>query len=127
MKEKDKKRYEQNRESELARNKAYYPAYYEKNGEAIRLRRRCYHHGCTPEWLEQKRIDQKNCCAICKQTFVKTPHIDHDHECCPSDKRYTCGNCNRDLLCDDCNLGLGRFKDNIEILSSAIKYLRRHK
>jgi hypothetical protein len=126
-KAKDRKRYEENRESELARNKAYYPTYYEKNKDAIRFRRRCYMHGCTTEWLENKLKEQDNRCAICNQIFVKTPHIDHDHECCSSDKRFTCGKCNRDFLCDDCNLGLGRFKDDIRILESAIQYLGRYK
>jgi hypothetical protein len=126
MMAKDKKRYEENRESELARNKAYYPTYYEKNKEEIKFRRRCYMHGCTFEWLESKLKEQDNRCAICKKIFEKTPHIDHDHNCCPSNKRFTCGNCNRDLLCDDCNLGLGRFKDDQIILLSAMEYLKKH-
>lgn len=29
----------------------------------------------------------------------------------------------RGLLCDDCNVGLGNFKDNIWLLSKAIEYL----
>ena len=29
----------------------------------------------------------------------------------------------RGLICDNCNVGLGRFKDNIETLKSAIRYL----
>jgi hypothetical protein len=29
----------------------------------------------------------------------------------------------RGLLCNDCNLGIGHFKDNIEKLKLAIKYL----
>lgn len=127
MRAKDKKRYKENRASELARNKAYYPKYYKKNGDAIRLRRRCYAHGCTPEWLEQQKKKQKNRCAICRNTFVKTPHVDHDHTCCQDiniNNRKTCGKCNRGLLCDDCNLGIGRFKDNPKLLQAAIEYLK---
>jgi hypothetical protein len=119
-----RKRYINNRQSELARNKAYYPAYYKKHGKAIRLRRRCHIHGCTSKWIEEKLIEQQNRCAVCRNVFTKTPHIDHDHKCCPTINRRTCGKCNRGLLCDDCNLGLGRFKDSIELLKLAIQYLK---
>lgn len=32
----------------------------------------------------------------------------------------------RGLLCDSCNLGLGKFKDNVESLKNAIKYLEKN-
>ncbi len=32
----------------------------------------------------------------------------------------------REWLCDSCNTGLGRFKDNIELLQQAIRYLEKH-
>jgi len=32
----------------------------------------------------------------------------------------------RGLLCDRCNVGLGRFKDNKKLLASAILYLGTH-
>lgn len=122
----NKRYYRRHKAKENARSKAYYPKHYEKNGEYIRIRRRSYVHGCSIEWLEEKRKQQKNRCAICNQIFKKTPHVDHDHSCCPPTKRFACGSCNRDLLCDDCNLGLGRFKDDINLLESAKQYLRKH-
>ncbi len=54
------------------------------------------------------------------------PHVDHDHSCCPTKKR-SCGSCTRELLCRLCNLGLGYFRDNIELLEAAQRYLTRHK
>jgi hypothetical protein len=30
------------------------------------------------------------------------------------------------LLCNDCNHGLGRFKDNVKNLESAIQYLQEY-
>lgn len=65
---------------------------------------------------------QNGVCAICKNIesvkhqHGKTRHlsIDHDHN---SGKI-------RGLLCGACNNGLGRFKDNIELLENAIKYLK---
>lgn len=61
---------------------------------------------------------QNNSCAICFKTIEqnkKSFHLDHDHA---TDKV-------RGLLCTNCNLGLGLFKDNINYLSSARSYLLR--
>ncbi len=69
--------------------------------------------------------EQGGVCAICKQpeTRVDTRHnklrdicVDHDH---------TTGKV-RGLLCAECNTTLGRVKDSIEILQSAIAYLEKH-
>ena len=64
-----------------------------------------------------KTKEQEHCCGICKEPFANVPQfpdIDHDHET----------NKFRGLLCRKCNLGLGYFKDNEEILLSAVCYLR---
>ena len=113
-----------NREAEAIRNRASYPAYYEKNREMIKSKQRLSQHGVTQEWLDAKMKEQDNRCALCNQSFTETPHIDHSHACCRS--RKNCGKCQRGLLCKDCNLGLGRFKDSIETLERAIQYLRRY-
>jgi len=42
--------------------------------------------------------------------------IDHDHNTGLA----------RDWLCDSCNTGLGRFKDNIELMEKAIAYLKKY-
>lgn len=54
---------------------------------------------------------QKGACAICKQT--KKLVVDHNH----TTKQI------RGLLCSTCNLGLGMFQDNMDLLESAIRYL----
>ena len=63
--------------------------------------------------FEQMKNKQKNKCKICKQIFIRTPHVDHCHKT----------NKIRGLLCSSCNSGLGLFKDNSQILKQAIKYL----
>lgn len=81
-------------------------------------------YGLTPEKLREMLEDQDYRCAICPRSFHEfTPHIDHDHTCCPSSK--ACGNCVRGLLCQDCNRGLGQFHDDPALLRAAADYLDR--
>jgi len=79
--------------------------------------------GLTLEKRDQMISDQDGKCLICKREFEETPHIDHDHQCCPG--KNSCGKCIRGLLCHHCNTALGNFKDDVSILESAIEYLRR--
>jgi hypothetical protein len=83
--------------------------------------------------LTQKKYDemvegQNGVCAICGNPQSKTSKygfldVDHDHSCCENSK--TCGKCIRGLLCRHCNMGLGCFKDNIELMQTAIEYLQK--
>jgi len=63
---------------------------------------------------------QGGVCAICGKMPEpgkrKGLVVDHDHET----------ELVRGLLCDACNTGLGFFKDNIELLLAAIRYLIDH-
>lgn len=56
-------------------------------------------------------------CAICKTGSPGTRDWNVDH--CHKTGKI------RSLLCRDCNLGLGNFKDNIHLLKTAIKYLNK--
>ena len=119
--EKNKRYYEAHKEDCLARNAQFY----RDNKESQRKRHRNNRHKITQDWFEAKLLEQDNKCAVCLKEFTDTPHIDHNHDCCPPLK--SCDKCRRDLLCEDCNLGLGRFKDDIEVLERAIQYVKRHK
>lgn len=66
--------------------------------------------------------DQGNKCAICsKEIYLfgskksNTAHVDHD---------LVTGKV-RGLLCQECNTGLGKFRDNPLFLANAIKYIER--
>lgn len=61
-------------------------------------------------------------CAICGAVPDGKLHVDHDHSCCPGQKR-SCGQCVRGLLCTRCNTGLGMFQDSVSKLKAAIRYL----
>ena len=85
--------------------------------------------GLTPDDLTRMIQEQNNKCAICMQPESRVYKdrlngsmrianlcIDHDHET----------GIVRDLLCHDCNTALGKFKDDIHLLESAINYLKKH-
>lgn len=62
----------------------------------------------------QSMFELQTSCAICGSTSEL--HIDHSHE----------SGSIRELLCMQCNTGLGNFKENPEILQKAIDYLTKH-
>lgn len=47
-------------------------------------------------------------------------NVDHDHNCCPGS--YSCGNCVRGLLCNQCNTAFGLLGDSSEKVSRLLKY-----
>lgn len=74
----------------------------------------------TPEEYNSIYESQGGLCDICRGTqnakYTKFLNVDHDH---------TTGKV-RGLLCHNCNLGLGVFKDNTEIIARAIEYLNKY-
>lgn len=89
------------------------------NGRKQALKRR----GLTPEEFQQMLDRQDNQCAICSMAFrgKRRPSVDHDHTCCPENR--SCSLCVRGLLCESCNKGLGHFRDDPDLLRSALSYL----
>lgn len=94
-----------------------------KSCYSIRVSVRNYN--LSREDLQAILLSQDNKCKICRDEFtdVNKYHIDHDHKCCPGNK--SCGQCVRGLLCRSCNHGLGNFRDSIDSLTRAIKYLQK--
>ena len=80
-------------------------------------------YGITLEDFESYWIAQIGKCFICKTNMIMPTKgrgqplnavaVDHDH----------LTNEFRGLLCNGCNKGLGLFRDNIQSLNNAIKYL----
>jgi hypothetical protein len=85
-----------------------------------------YRYGLSTSSYLALLKSQNNACAICFTVDPGGPHnrwyVDHDHTCCPGGK--TCGNCVRGLLCFKCNVLLGMAQDDINVLRSAIRYLK---
>jgi hypothetical protein len=86
----------------------------------VRRKERLGRYGLNIQQYEDLAQEQNNQCALCG--------VD------PSDKRHNgrgrlaVDHCHvtgrvRGLLCTTCNIGLGKFEDNISLLSKAIEYL----
>lgn len=121
-----------------AKARVYQARYYERNREKIKERRIIYGR---EESMDPQRKAARNykhllwkynlseegfrslgtTCWICDGT--ENLHIDHDHVCCPG--RNSCGKCIRGLLCRECNLGIGKLKDDPELLYRAIDYIAK--
>ncbi len=77
-------------------------------------------YGLSWKQLELLEKESENKCSICgslggNTTFTRLV-LDHNHKT----------NKVRKFLCQSCNKGLGNFKDNIEIMKNAIKYLEEN-
>lgn len=71
-------------------------------------------YNLTQEELSSLCKSQNNACKICNRSFDNCLRaIDHDH---------ITGRV-RGLLCSECNTGLGKFKDNPDLLKKAFDYL----
>ena len=102
---------------------AYQRDYYAKSDKARRAREASNRHrlakyGVGNDWVDAKVVEQGGC-AVCQ---VKRPrgrsdwNVDHDHKTGKV----------RGVLCGHCNSGLGHFRDDVESLRLAIRYLETH-
>lgn len=79
-------------------------------------------YGLSEEDFQEIENAQNSLCAICKQppngngARFKTLFVDHNHT----------NNKVRGLLCHNCNVGLGSFRDNPALLFRAIEYLKQY-
>ncbi len=75
-------------------------------------------YGMTLQQYNEMFAAQNGCCAICgkhQTEFVKGLAVDHDHAT----------GAVRALLCVNCNLGVGYFKESVDLLGQAIAYVER--
>jgi len=77
-----------------------------------------YRYGLEKEDYERVLEDQDNKCKVCDKEFDSNGqstklHIDHCHDSGEI----------RGFLCNNCNIGLGYFCDDPQILQSAMEYL----
>lgn len=74
-------------------------------------------YGLSADAVDKMLMEQGGGCAICgdRPERLASMHLDHDHE------RGQL----RGLLCLSCNQGLGKFRDDPDVLARAIVYLRQ--
>lgn len=79
-------------------------------------------YGITPEQYDEMFAKQGGCCAICGKppsggrSQGKYLSVDHDHST----------GAIRALLCEVCNCGIGKFRDNPGLLRRAAEYLESY-
>jgi hypothetical protein len=82
-------------------------------------------YNLTPEQYEEMLFKQGSVCAICRQPESKVDHrvgtikrlaVDHCHKT----------NEVRSLLCERCNLTIGKVEESTDILRAMIVYLEKH-
>lgn len=122
------KQYRKDNKERMDANRA---AWFEKNADHARDKHMQNTYGITLEKYNALLLVQDNCCAICGSDSPGMRNgkelsfsVDHDHNCCPGKK--SCGDCVRGLLCSKCNLALGLFGDDEQVLMTAIQYLREN-
>jgi hypothetical protein len=85
--------------------------------EKSRIRRASATYGLSPKQYERLLEDHTHC-AICGAAAPEGGNlcIDHNHET----------GAVRGLLCHNCNLGLGKFRDSLDLVLKAALYLEKH-
>lgn len=89
---------------------------YAKNRSELFKRKQLLKKYSEPvDTAKYKEIIEAEECQICGKKSASTLHVDHCHS----------SNKVRGVLCMECNLGLGKFKDDLNLLEKAITYLKQ--
>jgi Recombination endonuclease VII len=103
---------------------AYQARYRAENAETLRHKERERKFGISRQKYADLFHSQRGVCAICFQPetatrkgVIKALAVDHDHQTGEV----------RGLLCYECNTGIGKLKDDPEVLRNAADYLERFK
>lgn len=95
-----------------------------KHGVIRNIREIARNFGLTVQQYQQMIVDQENKCAICRNSETRKNRSGNIAALCVDHNHNT--NVVRALLCHACNQVIGHSKESIQILESAITYLRKH-
>lgn len=90
--------------------------YREKNPDSVREWYLVRNYGIGSQEFNELARAQNGQCAICGDA-IEDLVVDHNHNT----------GAVRGLLCRSCNSGLGLFKDNLERLRGAVRYMEKEK
>ena len=99
--------------------------YRERTGQYRNTMEVCRRLHTTPEHYYEMLENQNNKCAICNEEETRKSRTDGKICALAIDHCHKSGKI-RALLCHACNTAIGKFKDNIDLLNSAIRYLQQH-
>jgi hypothetical protein len=77
------------------------------------------HYGIGPVEYAEMLVKQNGVCAICEGVNPNGRELSLDHD-------HSTGKA-RGILCNRCNLALGKVKDNTKLLKAMIRYLKERK
>lgn len=120
LREKSKKSYYKDHEQSKAKIRERNKAAYQRDPKAFRASRLKSVYGISLNKYEEMVQQQEGKCAICKKRQSEEKRrlsIDHCHNTGQI----------RDLLCSRCNLGIGYFRDDPDLLIEAACYITRHR
>ena len=91
--------------------------YRKKNKEKFKFYKIKASYGLSAEDYNKMFAAQKGCCKTCgahTSTVDRGLCVDHEHKTGKV----------RGLLCNNCNMAIGKVKENVEVLQNIIQYLR---
>ena len=117
--EENPEKYKENTKKWQEKNKEYLKEWRKKNKENRKIYQLKRRFRISIEEYNQMFNKQNGRCAICgihQLKLKRTLCVDHNHKT----KEI------RELLCVNCNIGIGHLKENPFILLKTIKYLKKH-
>lgn len=108
-----------NLDAQRERERVTQAAYRKANPDKVRENHLVRKYGITLQQRADRLAAQGGCCALCgSDDFgVRGPQVDHDHQ----SKQL------RGILCIGCNLGLGAFDDDPQLMRKAADYVERYR
>jgi len=103
---------QKNREKVAMQARLRYQNNPQKELDRIRFKK----YGITGDEFRFILNNQNNQCLICVKQDTKNLSVDHNHQTGKI----------RGIICNDCNVVLGRVRDSIKTLKSMIKYLEKY-